>query len=82
LTHRSRRPSSGFSLLSLLNPPHYIPTSNFPSTYQSPLDWNNGGSVDLTLDVGDLRPRQTYSSDDDELVLILPPTTDAQVHGT
>lgn len=66
----------------LLSTPHYIPTSNFPSTYRSPLDWNNGGSVDLTLDVGDLRPRQTYSSDDDELILVLPLTADAEVHGT
>ncbi|MBM7502942.1 hypothetical protein ACFPER_05650 [Agromyces aurantiacus] len=66
----------------LINPPHYIPTPNFPSTYRSPLDWNNGGSVDLTLDVGDLRPRQTFSSDDDELILVLPLTADAEVHGT
>lgn len=65
----------------LINPQHYIPTPNF-STYHSPLDWNNGGSVDLTLDVGDLRPRQTYASDDDELILILPLTADADVKGT
>lgn len=65
----------------LINPQHYMATPNF-SAYHSPLNWNNGGSVDLTLDVGDLRPRQTYASDDDELILILPLTAEAEVHGT
>lgn len=65
----------------LINPHQYMPTPNF-STYHSPLDWNNGGSVDLTLDVGDLRPRQTYASDDDELILVLPLTAEAEVKGT
>ena len=52
------------------------------SSYRSPLDWTNSGSVDLTLDVGDLRPRQTYAFDDDELVLVLPPTANDEVRGT
>jgi hypothetical protein len=64
----------------LINPQHYIPS--IPSTYRSPLDWSNGGSVDLTLAVGDLRPREIYASDDDELILILPLTDDTEVHGT
>lgn len=67
----------------LFNPQHFVATPSFRSTYRSPLDWNNGGSVDLTLEVGDLRPRQTHASDDEELILILPSSaTDAVVHGT
>lgn len=65
---------------SLLRVQNYVP--NIPSSYRSPLDWNNSGSVDLTLNVGELRPRQSYEFDNDELVLILPFTEQAEVHGT
>ena len=43
---------------SSFGPQNYIP--NIPSNYRSPLDWNNSGSVDLTLNVGELRPRQSW----------------------
>lgn len=33
--------------------------------------WTNGGSVDVRVDVGDLRPEATYESADDEAVLVL-----------
>ncbi|WP_170927289.1 hypothetical protein [Agreia sp. VKM Ac-1783] len=56
--------------------------ASMPSTYRSPLQWKNSGSVDLTLRVGDLRPRQTYDFDDDELVLVMPPMATGEVRGT
>jgi hypothetical protein len=58
----------------------YLPPSGF-SSYSSPLDWRNGGSVDLTLNVGELRPMGTYDFEDDELVLILPSGTTDAVQG-
>lgn len=67
---------------SLTNPAQYMSGFSPPSTYQSPLDWNNSGSVDLTLDVGDLRPLQPFASDRDELILVLPVAGATEVRGT
>ena len=66
----------------MMGQPQYASPSFIASSYRSSLDWNNSGSVDLTLNVGDLRPRQTFTSDDDELILVLPPTAQGEVHGT
>lgn len=43
---------------------------------------NNGGSVDLTLDVGELRPRGTYESEDKEIVLIVGDRSLTSIRGT
>lgn len=50
----------------------YVASNYIPSTYRSPLDWHNSGSVDLRLTVGELRPREEYVFDDQEIVLVLP----------
>ncbi|MDQ0577154.1 hypothetical protein [Agromyces albus] len=73
-------PRSPFNPYMSGQPQYASPSIALP--YRSPLDWNNSGSVDLTLDVGDLRPRQTFTPDDDELILVLPPTAQGEVHGT
>jgi hypothetical protein len=59
-----------FSLLTagLLRNNTYVP----PATYlPSSLTFRNGGSVTVEVSVGDLRPRQAYRTDDDELVLVV-----------
>lgn len=60
----------------------YVPTDFVPSTYRSPLDWNNSGSVDLRLDIGELRPREEYVFSGEELVLVLPADHNVPVKGT
>ena len=51
----------------------YIPPS---------ISYKNGGSVDLNLDVGELRPRGTYESEDEEIVLIVADRSLASIRGT
>lgn len=58
-----------------------MPNLYTQSTYRSPLDWNNTGSVDLELDVGDLRPMGEFVFDDPELVLVLPRGSVGPVRG-
>lgn len=58
-----------------------LDSANF-SAYRSPLDWDNSGSIDMTLEVGELRPKQVYNFDDDELVLVLPGDDTQDVRGT
>lgn len=54
-----------------------------PSTYHSSLEWHNSGSVDICLDVGDLRPLEEYVFDDEEIILVVPSEVDAEtVNGT
>lgn len=60
----------------------YLPNNYTPSTYRSPLNWHNSGSVDLRLDVGELRPREEYVFDEQEIVLVLPADHHAPVEGT
>jgi hypothetical protein len=62
--------------------PNYLPAMSFPSAYRSPLDWKNGGSVDVTLKVSKLRPRGEYFFEDPELILVLPFTRESHVKGT
>ena len=57
-------------------------TPGIPSMYQSPLSWRNSGSIDLVFSIGDLRPRETHMSDDDEMILVVPRSSETQVRGT
>ncbi|WP_144876309.1 hypothetical protein [Microbacterium sp. 1.5R] len=60
----------------------YVPQS-FSGTYIPPsVSFKNGGSVDLDLDVGELRPRGTYESEDDEFVLVVADASMTMIHGT
>jgi len=45
------------------NPPIFSPSS---------VSWSNTGSVDLTVDVGDLRPKQVFETEDADTVLVVP----------
>lgn len=57
-----------------------IPVS--PGTYLAPsVSFRNGGSVDLDLSVGDLRPLGTYESEDEEFVLVVSDASLTSVHG-
>ena len=64
------------------SPQYYVPDISIPSTYRSPLDWKNGGSVGVTLKVGKLRPQGEHLFEDPELILVLPLTRESQVKGT
>ncbi len=54
----------------------YTPT--MPSI-PGPLSFRNGGSVTIDVQVGDLRPRQTYVTDHDEMVLVVDVVDDADL---
>jgi hypothetical protein len=47
-----------------------------------PLSFRNGGSVTIDVQVGDLRPRQTYVTDDDEIVLVVDDADLTELTGT
>lgn len=52
-------------------------------TYVPPsVSFKNGGSVDLDLAVGELRPRGAYDSEDEEFVLVLADHAVTSIHGT
>ena len=51
----------------------YIPSST---------NWKNSGSVTVGVSVGDLRPRATFESDDEESVLVIRGEVPADVRGT
>lgn len=53
--------------------------SSFPQSRS--VTYDNGGSVDIVIPVGDLRPGGTFISDDDEIVLLLDHPQEA-VEGT
>ena len=63
-------------------PSHYMQNLSVPPVYRSPLDWKNGGSVDVTLKVGELRPLGECLFEDEELVLVLPLTREFHIKGT
>lgn len=53
------------------NPALYMPDvgpGNFPPSSSS---WRNSGSVDVDVTVGDLRPKATFKTDDEESVLVV-----------
>ncbi|QBE49839.1 hypothetical protein [Leucobacter triazinivorans] len=70
--------------LDILNYAHlanYVPSS--ASQYNPPsVSYRNGGSVELDLDVRELRPRGTYESEEDEFVLIVADHSLTSIHGT
>jgi len=56
---------------------------SLPGTYVAPsVSFRNGGSVDLDLDIGELRPLGTYESEDEEFVLIVADASLTSIHGT
>jgi hypothetical protein len=57
------------SMFSVPNLGGYTYAPSMPSI--SNLNFRNGGSVNIDVQVGDLRPRQAYRTDDDELVLVV-----------
>lgn len=46
------------------------------------ISYKNGGPVDLNLDVGELRPRGIYESEDEEIVLVVADRSLTSIHGT
>lgn len=48
----------------------------------SSISYKNSGSVDLNLDVGELRPRGIYESEDEEIVLVVADRSLTSIHGT
>lgn len=64
---------AGLSYMEPSNPGQYIPPS---------VSFRNGGSVDLNLDIGELRPRGSYESQDEEFVLYVVDPSLAAIHGT
>lgn len=56
---------------------------SIPGTYVPPsVSFRNGGSVDLDLDVGELRPLGSYESEEDEFVLVVADASLASIRGT
>lgn len=55
------------------SPTQYIPPS---------ISYKNGGSVDLNLDVGELRPLGSYESEEDEFVLVVADASLTSIRGT
>jgi hypothetical protein len=63
----------------LLSNSHYVP----PATYvPSSLTFRNDGSVTVEVSVGDLRPRKTYRTDGDEMVLVVDGDGLTELRGT
>lgn len=62
--------------------PTFVASDYVPSAYQSPLSWQNSGSVELTLDIGDLRPNDTHLFEEDEMVLVVPAGESDAVQGS
>jgi hypothetical protein len=56
-------------------------TPSMPSI-PGPLSFRNGGSVTIDVRVGDLRPRETYATDDDEMVLVVDDAALTELTGT
>lgn len=53
------------------------------SAYTPPsVSFRNGGSVDLDLDLGELRPLGSYESEDEEFVLVVADASLVSIHGT
>ncbi|MGP3536012.1 hypothetical protein ACTU3I_14525 [Microbacterium sp. RD1] len=56
---------------------------SIPGTYVAPsVSFRNGGSVDLDLDIGELRPLGTHESEDEEFVLVVADASLTSIHGT
>ncbi|MFT8788679.1 MAG: hypothetical protein ABF806_09040 [Bifidobacterium psychraerophilum] len=59
-----------------------IAPADFGSYISNTIIYKNTGSVSIHLDVGSLRPQGTYTSEDDELVLVVADPTITTIHGT
>lgn len=55
---------------------------NTSALIPSSISYENGGSVHLTVDIGDLRPRGVFESEDKELVLLVDDKEMKTIHGT
>ena len=71
----------------LLGIPNYVNMSQLYTPgampYVSPsISYKNGGSVDLNLEVGELRPRGIYESEDEEIVLVVADRSLTSIRGT
>lgn len=67
---------SGYANMARFDTPSlapYVPSS---------ISYKNDGSVNLSLNVGELRPRGTYESEDEEIVLVVTDRSLASIHGT
>lgn len=64
---------------SALLPGAYTPSRAFRPSNTS---WVNGGSVDVTVNAGDLRPKAVFESDDGESILIISEQASGPVRGT
>ncbi|GAB2447662.1 hypothetical protein HD599_001643 [Conyzicola lurida] len=62
-----------------LLPGEYSPSRAFLASKTS---WANGGSVDVTVSAGDLRPKALFESDDGGSILIVSEQASGLVHGT
>jgi len=62
-----------------LLPGAYAPSRAFVPSNTS---WVNGGSVDVTVSAGDLRPKAIFESDDGESILVIGEQASGLVHGT
>ena len=63
------------------NMSHLYTLSSTPYAPPS-ISYKNGGSVDFNLDLGELRPRGTYESEDEEVVLVVADRSLTSIHGT
>lgn len=63
---------------------HHMHMSPMPPRAYTPpsVSFRNGGSVDLNLDVGELRPLGSYESEDKEFVLVVADKALPSIHGT
>lgn len=69
---------SVFSVPSLASSYAYMPSvTSLPS-----VNFRNGGSVNIEVQVGDLRPRQVYRTDEDELALVVDEEDLPELSGT
>ncbi|MDJ0338696.1 hypothetical protein [Cryobacterium sp. PH31-O1] len=60
----------------------YAASSPYVPSLPSATQFRNSGSVDIEMSVGDLRPRQAWTSDEDHMVLVLRTAGLAEVQGT
>ncbi len=80
-------PTSGANPLNLANPINLaalIPPSLHASQLHVPssTSWKTTGSVDVSIDVGDLRPEATFTSDDGECTLVIRGDVPTAIGGT
>lgn len=81
LPHPPRKWGSTKPSFDIPNKNHLVAPS--PRRYIPPsISYKNGNSVDLNLAVGELRPRGTYESEDEEIVLVVADRSLTAIHGT